>query len=174
MDIIKQLIQILIPSALVLYGMYLTTKSLISKQYQEKIIEHKKKYTEITLPLRLQAYERMILFLERIQIEQLLARIDYQKLDIAQIQHVLLNEIRSEYNHNLTQQIYVSHTVWVSIAQAKEQIITLVNHIAVGFQDKKDSDSIVFVKQLIETSMEDDILFQTQKALKEEVQQIFG
>ncbi len=174
MDIIKQLIQILIPSALVLYGMYLTTKSLVAKQYQEKILDHTKKYTEITLPLRLQAYERMILFLERIQIEQLLARVDYQKLDIAQIQHVLLNEIRSEYSHNLTQQIYISHPVWISITQAKEQIITLINHVAIPFQGKKDNNSTSFVKQLIETSTEDDILFQTQKALKDEVQQIFG
>lgn len=79
-----------------------------------------------TLTLRLQAYERMTLFLERINPSQLLVRIapisdaknDYQNFVIAQIEQ--------EYEHNLTQQIYVSEECWSTITTAKNATIQMI------------------------------------------------
>ncbi len=79
-----------------------------------------------TLSLRLQAYERMTLFLERINLSQLLVRIapisntknDYQNFIIAQIEQ--------EFEHNITQQIYLSDECWSVIMTAKNATIQLI------------------------------------------------
>lgn len=79
-----------------------------------------------SLSLRLQAYERMTLFLERINPSQLLVRItpisdnknDYQNFVIAQIEQ--------EYEHNLAQQIYVSEECWSTITTAKNATIQMI------------------------------------------------
>ena len=79
-----------------------------------------------TLSLRLQAYERMTLFLERINPSQLLVRIapisdnkiDYQNFVIAQIEQ--------EFEHNLAQQIYISDECWSTITTAKNATIQMI------------------------------------------------
>lgn len=77
--------------------------------------------------IRLQAYERMVLFLERIKPNNLLLRIgniDTQSIDF---QRLLLQEIREEYNHNLAQQIYMSQESWEHIQTAMQEVIVLIN-----------------------------------------------
>lgn len=77
--------------------------------------------------IRLQAYERMVLFLERIKPNNLLLRIgniDTQSIDF---QRLLLQEIREEYNHNLAQQIYMSQESWEYIQTAMQEVIVLIN-----------------------------------------------
>ena len=61
-----QLLTILIPAGLVLYGMYLVVRSFLQKEFERNLLEIKNKSIEVALPIRLQAYERMTLFLERI------------------------------------------------------------------------------------------------------------
>jgi len=66
MEIVTDLLKILLPSSLVLLGMYLAIKNMVSKELEEAKLEIKNKNVEILLPLRLQATERLCLFLERI------------------------------------------------------------------------------------------------------------
>lgn len=66
MQSIIELLKILIPAAAVLYGMYLTIQTFLQKQFEIKELDIKQKNIEIIMPIRLQAFERMILFLERI------------------------------------------------------------------------------------------------------------
>lgn len=173
MELVKQLIPIVIPAALVLYGMYITVKALLAKEYKQLLLDTKTKHTEITLPLRLQAYERMALFLERIEIGNLIGRLNYQNFNILQLQQVLLEEIRNEYNHNLSQQIYLSSDLWVSIMQAKEQTISLVNHAAVETQKEENPKLNSYIEKLLTTNVKDEVIFQTLKLLKDEVQVLF-
>ncbi|MBD0256088.1 MAG: hypothetical protein ICV83_10240, partial [Cytophagales bacterium] len=66
MEVLLDLAKVLLPSALLLYGMYLTVNAFLRKDFERRLVDIKLKNTDITLPLRLQAYERMCLFLERI------------------------------------------------------------------------------------------------------------
>lgn len=77
--------------------------------------------------MRLQAYERMAMFLERIEPNQLIFRVNNPELTAYQMQTILLSTIRSEYEHNLSQQIYISSDAWDAIKHAKEVVVNIIN-----------------------------------------------
>jgi hypothetical protein len=79
-----------------------------------------------TLPMRLQAYERMTLFLERINPSQLLVRITPISIDKIDYQNYIIAQIEQEYEHNLAQQIYVSEECWSIINTAKNATIQMI------------------------------------------------
>lgn len=85
---------------------------------------------QITLPLRLQAYERLVLLLERISPAQAVTRVLQPGMTALQFQILLTQNIREEFEHNTAQQIYVSNQAWVMIRSAKEEIIRLINTIS--------------------------------------------
>ena len=79
-----------------------------------------------SLALRLQAYERMTLFLERINPSQLLVRITPISEDKNDYQNFVIAQIEQEYEHNLAQQIYVSEECWSTITTAKNATIQMI------------------------------------------------
>ena len=109
------------------------------------------KNQNIIIPLRLQAYERFILFLERISPENLIIRINKPGYNCKQLQTELLSSIRAEYEHNLSQQIYVSHKTWELIKNARSNIIHLINSNSEKVQS--DSPSINLSKAILESTM---------------------
>lgn len=113
--------KILLPAALVLYAMYLGVKVMIAKQLTVHEMEIQQKNIAITLPIRLQAYERMSLFLERIAPNNLIVRLNQPELSSREFHQMLLEDIRNEYNHNVSQQVYMSDEVWQEIKTAKEE-----------------------------------------------------
>ena len=78
------------------------------------------------LPLRLQAYERMTLFLERISLNKLLVRISPISQDRHDYENYIIAQIEQEYEHNLTQQIYISDQCWTIISTAKNATIQTI------------------------------------------------
>jgi hypothetical protein len=130
METFIELFKIVAPAAIVLYGMFLVTKSFLNKDFEKKILELKIKHFDTTIQIRLQAYERMALYLERITPANLLPRVTESEYIVAQLHAVLLNEIRQEYNYNLSQQIYMSDTTWQQIRTTTEQVTSLINDAA--------------------------------------------
>jgi len=106
MDLVIEFAKLLIPAGLVLYAMILVVKSFLDKEFQKKMIDIKTKNKETVLPIRLQAYERMCLFLERMAPNNLIPRIKSGKFSAREFHQIMLNEIREEYNHNVSQQVY--------------------------------------------------------------------
>jgi hypothetical protein len=86
---------------------------------------------KIILPLRLQAYERIILFLERISPNNLIMRLNKPEMTSVQFQSLLVKTVREEFEYNLSQQIYLSFKAWELVKNAKEETIKLIN-IAAG------------------------------------------
>lgn len=86
----------------------------------------KKDVQVTTLPIRLQAYERLTLFLERISPSKLLIRISPNNLSKEDYESLLIQSIEQEIEHNLTQQIYVSEKCWNIISAAKNATIQLI------------------------------------------------
>ena len=82
---------------------------------------------KIITPSRLQAYERVVLFMERISPESLIMRVQQSNMTSRNLQSALLNTIRKEYEHNLSQQIYMSPEAWEAVRNTKENIIQLIN-----------------------------------------------
>lgn len=89
------------------------------------------------MPLRLQAYERLVLFLERINPSKLLIRISPQSSNKFDYEEYVISQIEQEYEHNLTQQIYISAESWDIITTAKNTTIQLIRKA--NMSEKVDS-----------------------------------
>ncbi len=83
-----------------------------------------------TLKLRLQAYERLTLFAERASLKSLVSRTSSNGITVVDLQIALLDTLRSEYEYNISQQIYVSAPMWKAIGNLKEQNIFIINQLA--------------------------------------------
>ena len=81
-------------------------------------------------PLRLQAYERLVLLAERIALPNLISRIGQQDLTAKEMQLLLTQSIRQEVEHNISQQIYVSKEAWEAVNNLKEQNMLIINQVA--------------------------------------------
>ncbi|HET8861292.1 hypothetical protein [Marivirga sp.] len=173
MEPIWDLFKIIIPAGIVLYAMFLTVKTMMQKQNEAKIIDIKAKNKEIVLPIRLQAYERMSLFLERISPDQIIKRVQQNEMNVAELQYLLLNEIREEFNHNLSQQVYMSDEAWKIIKNAKEELIMVINQAAKNLDP--EAKSLELVKKIYEDSLEKkiDSIEYGLSFLKNEIQQEF-
>lgn len=86
----------------------------------------KKENQKDALPLRLQAYERMALFLERIEPGKLLTRLSPANFDKVEYANFIISQIDQEFEHNLTQQIYMSDKCWNIILTAKNATIQML------------------------------------------------
>ena len=82
------------------------------------------------MKLRLQALERLTLFTERTGLQNLIGRIENMQTNAAVLHKSLVETIRSEYEYNLTQQIYVSPEVWNAVTKLKDQNIYIINQLA--------------------------------------------
>lgn len=102
--------------------------------FKLKILEKKHASNKDILPLRLQAYERLILFVERINPASLLVRLLEQDLSAADFEQRLVNDIRAEYQHNVTQQLYVSDAAWSVTKQLKDNTVALIRNAGTGLQ----------------------------------------
>jgi hypothetical protein len=156
-----------------MYGMFLTVRSFLNKDFEKKLAEMKMKNTEIVLPIRLQAYERMSLFLERIALPNLIMRINEPAYNVAVLQHKMLSEIREEYNHNLSQQIYMSDQAWTLIKSSMEEVVSIINRASVSLE--QDSKSIELAKAILEILVQknEDPVNKAVKFIKKEIQLVF-
>jgi len=91
-----------------------------------------------TLPIRLQAYERMALFLERISIPSLVVRVAPKSADKNDYEGLLIKNIENEFDHNLSQQIYISDECWNIIKAAKSATIQAIRKAAMSESDSAD------------------------------------
>ena len=80
--------------------------------------------------LQLSAYERLILLTDRIAIPNVIARVNTPGLSARDMQSLLIHSIRQEFEHNITQQIYVSNEAWTVVRDYKEQNLLIVNQVA--------------------------------------------
>jgi hypothetical protein len=83
-----------------------------------------------TTPLKLQAYERLILLADRIALPNLISRSNQAGLSLREMQNLLIQTIKQEFDHNITQQIYVSPEAWEAIRNLKEQNMLIINQVA--------------------------------------------
>jgi len=112
----------------VVYIAFYLFKPYLDKSEGIQLLELKRTISNQTLPLRLQAYERIVLFIERINPASLLIRLGGSVDTAAELQAVIINEVRNEFQHNITQQIYVSARVWAVVKRVKDDTISVVNN----------------------------------------------
>lgn len=121
------ILKIVLPALLVFLAGYLALFTMLKNERERRKAEMLFNTSKITVPLRLQAYERLTLFLERISPESILMRVNKPHMSCADLHSALLGNIRAEWEHNLSQQLYVSKAAWDLVRNAKENIIKIIN-----------------------------------------------
>ena len=116
-------------------------KTLVSSDEKRRNYLIRKEGQKIALPLRLQAYERLTIFLERISPSKLLLRVKPSGADAESYGNKLIQVIEQEFDHNLAQQIYVSDTAWKAVKTSKSVMIKIIRG-AIEKEEVKDATSL--------------------------------
>src|SRR5690606_18718222 len=123
---ILQLFAYLLPAVVTgLVAFYFFRLHTRNEEGRRRFLLHKEAQKD-TLPVRLQAYERMALFLERIALNSLVVRVAPKGKDKSAYENLLINQIETEFDHNLSQQIYMSEQCWNIIKTAKNATIQII------------------------------------------------
>jgi len=137
-DGIFQLFAYLLPAvvtgAVAFYFFRLHTKN---EEGRRRYLLHKDSQKN-AMPIRLQAYERMALFLERIAIPSLVVRVAPKSSDKNDYENLLIKSIENEFDHNLSQQIYMSDECWNIIKAAKSATIQMIRKAGMSETDSAD------------------------------------
>jgi hypothetical protein len=163
----------LLPSVVVFFTAYHLLKHFLADRVKERMQEMRKDDHKQVLPLRLQAYERLTLFLERISPGTLVLRVHKSNMSSRMLHSEVVTTIREEFEHNVTQQIYVSDKAWAKVKQAKEETIRLMN---MSYEQVGDTPSGTEFSQRVFELMSRLTHTPSQEALvaiKEEVRRLF-
>jgi hypothetical protein len=126
MDQFFELLKLILPAGIVFLTTYYLVKNFLDQEKGKKVMDLKLANQAVITPLKLQAYERMVLFLERINPNSMVMRTN-KAVSAPFLQAELLKIIRTEYEHNLSQQIYMSNKAWEAVLKAKEETIKIIN-----------------------------------------------
>lgn len=142
-----EILKYCIPALCVLLATWLIMRQFYKAEEDKRLWELKRLAQKEVSPLRLRAYERLALLLERTTPEHMLLELNLGEMTIVQVQQHLVQTLRMEYEHNASQQVYVSEEVWAMISNAKEQTIAFVNTVAQ--QLPPNSSAIDYARLLI-------------------------
>lgn len=152
MEILSDILKMTIPALIVFFTAWIILRNMIKndqdKRRQELILQNSRTVT----PIKLQAYERIVLFLERISLESLLVRVSTPDMSATQLHLAMLNAVRSEFEHNLSQQIYMSQQAWEVVRNARSNMIKIINTEVEKLP--ADSSGMSLSKHLLEKLME--------------------
>jgi len=123
---ILEIFKYIIPALVVFATVYYMMKKHYQQQYNMERLKLKQQESHNSLPLKVQAYERLALFCERIRPDQLIFRLNASHMKAGDLRNAILISIQKEYEHNLTQQIYVSDKLWQIITLAKNETLNTI------------------------------------------------
>jgi len=158
----------ILPSLIVLGGVYFIMDNFFENEQNRRHFETEgKKNVEqqkVIIPIKLQAYERLILFLERINPNSSLHRVRQPGMSSSDLQLALISNIRSEYEHNVAQQLYVSEDAWQLVKTVKEEMVKLYHLI--GGQLPKDATELDYSRAIFDYLMNSSKDLPTDTAIK--------
>ncbi len=143
MNLLFEILKLTLPSLVVFFTVYFMLKMLLEERQRMDAALLRQEAQKITLPLRLQAYERLTLLCERAAIPNTLLRVRMPGMTVAQLSHALLLSINQEFDHNTSQQLYVSETLWRIISEARKQTLTLITQAAEDLEPQASDEALV-------------------------------
>lgn len=170
---IIEILKYLLPSIVVFVTAFYSIRSFIGSEQQRRRIELAITNHRVITTVRLQAYERIAMLLERIAPESLVFRIQKPKMTSGQLHAALLAAIRSEFEHNLSQQVYISPQLWALVKASRENIVKMINTCAAGTDAEKPA--MFLSKEIFETyaSIENPPIAEALELLKKEISSLF-
>ncbi|UEG53730.1 hypothetical protein LLH06_01925 [Mucilaginibacter daejeonensis] len=127
-NILLDILKMTIAGVGVVWVAFYLIKPYLDKTQRLQVLELKKAADNTTLPLRLQAYERIVLLVERLSPASMLVRLNQAGYSAADLHLLAIQEVNNEYQHNITQQVYVSSRAWGVVRRLKNDTTTLLNN----------------------------------------------
>jgi len=146
MLVLFEILKYILPSLVVMGTSYYLIKQFLENDNRKKLLELKlnnqANSQKFIIPVRLQAYERIILFLERITPENLILRVNQPGMNVVGLQTLLIKTIRDEYEHNLSQQLYITSKRWEMVKGIKNELVKLINDASIQLEPNADSTEL--------------------------------
>lgn len=148
---ILEIIKITVPALIVFFTVKYLMEGYLNKEYRLKALDIEKQKSDTTLPLKLQAYERLSLFCERISLPTLLFRVKEDGMSAQHLRLHMLLSIQQEYEHNITQQVYVSAQLWEIIQIARDDSVNTISIAMETLPNNADANALTTaIFQLLE------------------------
>ncbi len=160
-----------IPSIVVFVTAWFLLKEFFQQENKRRHADLMSDRMRISMPLRLQAYERLVLFLERISPNNLIMRVYRPELTAGELQKQLIKSVRDEYTHNLSQQLYISPQAWDLINRAYEETMGQINSLASSL--KEGAGATDLSQKILETDLEKSATREALDFLKSEARRSF-
>lgn len=153
---VLEILKFIIPSLVVLAVCYVIINKVMEDHQNRLQLEIRKQNASMLTPLKLQAYERMILFLERISPQMLINNYNDGTNTARGLKHLMESAVNQEFMHNLSQQIYISNQAWNIIKVVKEEVIQMIHETYE--QMEMDASGVDLSKAIIEKMIADNNL----------------
>lgn len=165
--VLQTLLEILkytLPALIVLICTSVIVKRFLVTETERKRLAIFQEGLSKTMMLRLQAYERLSIFTERIHPRSLISRLYEPNYTVQQFHLILVQNIQQEFEHNLSQQIYVSNQVWKTVTTVKEQELAMINKIGGSIDPQLPAREMV--NKIMEYLKHDDTVMPVEIALE--------
>ena len=143
MELFFEILKYTIPSLVVFATAYFLLKLYLDDRLRYEKAVQRGESLKTTLPLRLQAYERLTLLCDRAGIPSTLLRVRMPGMTVADLRGSLMLTISQEFDHNTSQQLYVSETLWQIITLAKNETLAFVSQTAADLPHDSDAGQLV-------------------------------
>ncbi|MFH0895748.1 MAG: hypothetical protein V2A54_15040 [Bacteroidota bacterium] len=173
MEDILDICKYILPSVVVFVTAFYLLKTFLQADHKKRLVEIRMGNNKVITPLRLQAYERVVLLLERISPESIISRSNISGSTASQLQLQLISAIRTEFEHNLSQQVYMSDSAWEMVKNAKEETIKMINLSMSKLSDSAQGMDLCKILLEMTTKMEKLPTVNALEYVKREVRQNF-
>jgi hypothetical protein len=143
MEIFLELLKYTIPGLVVFITAYYLLKMQLDSQQAILMQQRLNEAVKTTLPLRLQAYERLMLLCDRTSITNMLLRIRMPGMTVGELRSALLLTLNQEFEHNTSQQLYVSDTLWRIILLARDETMAAIAQAAESLDPQSPDEAMV-------------------------------
>ena len=174
METFLEILKFTIPSLIVFLTAYLTIKAFLEEKQLIQRAALRQESLKLTLPIRLQAYERLLLLCERASVSNTLLRIRMPNMNVGELRGALMLATSQEFDHNTSQQLYCSETLWKIISIAKSDTISLIANTATHLDNKDNCEALISALfQALEQKGQNDPLQKAVIAIRTEAGQLF-
>jgi hypothetical protein len=172
MIVLLEILKYTLPSAIMLVAVYFVITRFFQHEISKLEEARRGAQSRESFPVRMQAYERIILLLERISPHQLIMRLSPSGISLTQYQGLLTGTIRDEFDHNLSQQVYISSKAWVFVKMAREEMIMLINTAAGSIGPEASPAELAGKILELHSNLENDPLNKAIEFIKEEARRL--
>jgi len=169
-----EILKYILPALVVFVTVYYTMKSYLNAQYNLQYLKNQTKNAKQNIPIKLQAYERLLLLMERIRLTNLVYRLRSNDMNVKEFTASLLISIQKEFEHNQAQQLYVSNDLWKVITLAKENTLNIISQSSSKFQGGDDCSNMSNQLMMFEKSQAKSSVDVAIAAIKKEAQIILN